>query len=95
MRTRAAPAKAEGAGACPVAAALAGSVSGATKVVCVVSGGGLDRLKLVQILSGCPARHGLTPKQAECPRAKTSPGWLAAVAVAAAALLAVACVRLR
>ena len=86
-------AKAEGAGACPVAAALAGSVGGATKVVCVVSGGGLDRLKLVQILSGCGARDGLTPKQAECPRARVSTG-LVMVAVAVA-ILAGACLRLR
>ena len=42
---------AEGAGATPVAAALAG-VSGASKVVCVVSGGNLDAAKLCAILDG-------------------------------------------
>jgi threonine dehydratase len=42
---------AEGAGACPVAAALQGSVSGG-KVVCVVSGGNIDSRKLARILEG-------------------------------------------
>jgi threonine dehydratase len=42
----------EGAGACPVAAALAGRCKGARKIVCVVSGGGLDNAKLSQILNG-------------------------------------------
>ena len=42
---------AEGAGAIPVAAALAGK-AGKGKVVCVVSGGNLDASKLVQILAG-------------------------------------------
>jgi threonine dehydratase len=42
---------AEGAGATPVAAALAG-VPGARKVVCVVSGGNLDAAKLCAILEG-------------------------------------------
>jgi threonine dehydratase len=42
---------AEGAGATPVAAALAG-VPGARKVVCVVSGGNLDAAKLCAILDG-------------------------------------------
>jgi threonine dehydratase len=41
---------AEGAGACPVACALAGK-AGAGKVVCVVSGGNIDLNKLVTILS--------------------------------------------
>lgn len=40
---------AEGAGAAPVAAALAGRAGGG-KVVCVVSGGNLDRSKLIKIL---------------------------------------------
>jgi len=42
---------AEGAGATPVAAALAGK-AGAGKVVCVVSGGNIDRAKLAKILNG-------------------------------------------
>jgi threonine dehydratase len=42
---------AEGAGAAPVAAALAG-VPGARKIVCVVSGGNLDTAKLCAILEG-------------------------------------------
>ena len=43
---------AEGAGATPVAAALAGRVPGAHKVVCVVSGGNIDAVKLSTILAG-------------------------------------------
>jgi threonine dehydratase len=42
---------AEGAGAAPVAAALAGK-AGAGPVVCVVSGGNIDSAKLAKILSG-------------------------------------------
>ena len=42
---------AEGAGAVPVAAALAG-LAGTGKVVCVVSGGNIDSAKLVKILKG-------------------------------------------
>ncbi len=42
---------AEGAGAVAVAAALAGR-AGSNKIVCVVSGGNLDRAKLVKILNG-------------------------------------------
>jgi threonine dehydratase len=41
---------AEGAGACPVACALAG-LAGAGKVVCVVSGGNIDAAKLCAILA--------------------------------------------
>ncbi len=41
----------EGAGAAPVAAALRGDTGGA-KVVCVISGGNLDRGKLARILEG-------------------------------------------
>jgi threonine dehydratase len=41
---------AEGAGAVPVAAALSGR-AGAGKIVCVVSGGNIDREKLAAILS--------------------------------------------
>ena len=41
---------AEGAGACPVACALAGK-AGAGKVVCVVSGGNIDFAKLCEILT--------------------------------------------
>jgi threonine dehydratase len=41
---------AEGAGATPVACALAGH-AGAGKVVCVVSGGNIDLLKLAEILT--------------------------------------------
>ena len=41
----------EGAGATPVAAALAGK-AGAGKVVCIVSGGNLDSAKLAKILQG-------------------------------------------
>ena len=42
---------AEGAGACSVAAALAGQ-AGDGKVVCVVSGGNIDAAKLITILGG-------------------------------------------
>jgi len=42
---------AEGAGAAPVAAALANDV-GAKKIVCVVSGGNIDTKKLARILAG-------------------------------------------
>jgi len=42
---------AEGAGATPVAAALAGR-AGTGKIVCVVSGGNIDRAKLAKILHG-------------------------------------------
>ena len=42
---------AEGAGATPVAAALAGQAGGG-KVVCVVSGGNIDTAKLARILAG-------------------------------------------
>jgi threonine dehydratase len=42
---------AEGAGAAPVAAALAGKAGGG-KIVCVVSGGNIDTAKLVTILQG-------------------------------------------
>ena len=42
---------AEGAGACSVAAALAG-IEGARKVACVVSGGNLDAARLSEILAG-------------------------------------------
>ena len=41
---------AEGAGACPVAAAIAGHAKG--KTVCVVSGGNIDLIKLSKILNG-------------------------------------------
>lgn len=41
---------AEGAGACPVAAVLAGRVSGARKIVCVVSGGNIDLAKLRELI---------------------------------------------
>jgi threonine dehydratase len=40
---------AEGAGACPVACALAGNAEG-RKIVCVVSGGNIDLTKLCTIL---------------------------------------------
>lgn len=44
---------AEGAGACPVAAAMTGMCGpDAKKIVCVVSGGGLDTSKLIRILQG-------------------------------------------
>jgi threonine dehydratase len=42
---------AEGAGATPVAAALAGR-AGTGKIVCIVSGGNIDRAKLAKILGG-------------------------------------------
>jgi threonine dehydratase len=42
---------AEGAGATPVAAALAGR-AGSGRIVCVVSGGNIDRAKLAKILNG-------------------------------------------
>ena len=41
---------AEGAGACPVACALAGN-AGSGKIVCVISGGNIDSSKLAKILS--------------------------------------------
>jgi threonine dehydratase len=41
---------AEGAGACPVACALAGK-AGSGKVVCVVSGGNIDLKKLCLVVS--------------------------------------------
>jgi threonine dehydratase len=41
----------EGAGATSVAAALTGK-AGSGKVVCIISGGNIDRSKLVQILEG-------------------------------------------
>ena len=81
--------QAEGAGACPVAAALQG-VAGAKakKVVCVVSGGGLDKEKLVQILSRCSFKRGLTPKQMQCRCDQCYPSWsrpgLTALGIAAA-----------
>lgn len=43
---------AEGAGACPVAAAMRGMCGTAKKIVCVVCGRCLDSEKLVHILSG-------------------------------------------
>lgn len=42
---------AEGAGACPVAVALSGK-AGSGRIVCVVSGGNIDRANLQQILAG-------------------------------------------
>jgi threonine dehydratase len=45
---------AEGAGACPLACALAGK-AGTGKVVCIVSGGNIDFAKLCSILSEPPA----------------------------------------
>jgi threonine dehydratase len=42
---------AEGAGACPVACALAGRAGGG-KIVCVVSGGNIDLHKLCAVLAG-------------------------------------------
>ena len=42
---------AEGAGAAPVAAALAGK-AGRGKVACIVSGGNIDPAKLAKILAG-------------------------------------------
>ncbi len=44
---------AEGAGAAPVAAALAG-MAGGGKIVCIVSGGNIDASKLAAILKGRP-----------------------------------------
>ena len=41
---------AEGAGACPVACALAGQ-AGSGKIVCIVSGGNIDSAKLTQLLN--------------------------------------------
>ena len=40
--------------------------AGKGKIVCVVSGGGLDTKKLAQILAGCPAAGG-PEKAAQCP----------------------------
>jgi threonine dehydratase len=47
---------AEGAGACPVACALAGK-AGSGKVVCIVSGGNIDFGKLCAILTGETVAH--------------------------------------
>ena len=41
---------AEGAGACPVACALSGS-AGTRRIVCIISGGNIDLLKLVHLLT--------------------------------------------
>jgi len=49
---------AEGAGALPVAAALSGQAGGG-KVVCVVSGGNIDRNKLLAVLRGDIPQTGL------------------------------------
>jgi len=58
---------AEGAGASSVAAALSGK-AGRGKVVCVVSGGGLDSARLTQILAGCPSAHlGTEAAKPVCP----------------------------
>jgi threonine dehydratase len=46
---------AEGAGACPVAISLSGHAPG-RKIVCVVSGGNIDRAELDRILGGAPHR---------------------------------------
>jgi threonine dehydratase len=46
---------AEGAGALPVAAALAGRVPG-RRIVCIVSGGNVDLAVLAQILAGATPR---------------------------------------
>jgi threonine dehydratase len=51
---------AEGAGGCAVAAARTGMAKGCKKIVCVVSGGGLDTNKLLQILARCPEQASLT-----------------------------------
>lgn len=53
---------AEGAGACPVACALAGK-AGSGKIVCVVSGGNIDLNKLCMVLGdlGEPACGGIPP----------------------------------
>jgi threonine dehydratase len=48
---------AEGAGACSVACALSGNMSG-DKIVCVVSGGNIDLDKLCTVLSGTSRREG-------------------------------------
>lgn len=53
---------AEGAGALPVAAALAGRAGKTGKVVCVISGGGLDTTKLIQILEGCRPNANVSTK---------------------------------
>ena len=47
---------AEGAGACPVACALAGG-AGTGKVVCIVSGGNIDFSSFCTILTGENAGH--------------------------------------
>jgi len=75
---------AEGAGASSVAAALSGK-AGRGKVVCVVSGGGLDSSKLSQILAGCPSAAGLGKATAGCPMEgeMSVRNWKAAVAMAA------------
>lgn len=69
---------AEGASGCAVAAALASGKAGQPgrkrRVVCVLSGGGIDSAKLMQILAGCPAAGG--PEVATsfvCPYQVTTP----------------------
>ena len=94
---------AEGAGACPVAAAMRGLCldpeqqrqrklkHSKTKIVCVVSGGGLDTDKLIQILSRCPASATDKPSGPECPVTKRMTGsfwsswWIQTTVLTAAA----------
>jgi len=86
---------AEGAGACPVAAAMAGR-AGKGKVVCVVSGGGIDTDRLVQILARCPrAASSGAPTSAECPRRRAAASWLLPLAIGAAVGACVAAAALR
>lgn len=74
---------AEGASGCAVAAALSSAVhvsyeSKRRCVVCVVSGGGLDTAKLVQILADCPqAAAAGTSLSLRCPHATgNAHGWV-------------------
>ena len=91
---------AEGAGACPVAAAMVGQAAGCCpkrgKIVCVVSGRGLDTHKLIQILAGCPRAPFEKPTSAGCPAtARSMLGVGAVLALSAVASLAALAFSLR
>lgn len=71
----------EGAGACPVAAAVGGMCGPARKIVCVVTGGGIDTSALVHILQDRGVPPPSTPTAAPAPSlhkaaaSSASAGW--------------------
>lgn len=76
---------AEGAGACPVAAAMTGMCGpDRKKIVCVVSGGGLDTDKLVKLLQGASAASLMCKQKSD----KAVPGWLLAAGLLTAGFMA-------